>query len=565
MTDFYADYITKTTFDPDTHSVKTKFEEAATDTKKKPASKTPKVEVEPTIVPEELHGDQHKLDHNKDNKIDKHDMKMVRKKGAVKNHPMEAEENPPLIIKSKKPVSSLRRSSASRPKGVAEDNLEEGTFKVEVEGLPTMYMDGSVGDIKASLRKKFKDPKAVVSVERITSAEKKKELRAKVAEGYSPREVKMAIGIASDKRYAGGNMTGAVKAIDKIKKGLSGHKQVMAVLKRQNEDVAEDQAAMDAYLKKGGTVKKLPPANARSSTDLEKDVKGRVDTSTFKTRGKIKSMEDVEQVDELDKKTMGSYVQKSADDMSKQADRMARAGRNDGKMDDAAKKFVNRRNGIKLATKKMGEEAQVNEISNRAKGAYVRVAARDAAYQSAKGTSAIYNNDAKDSKRKEIQNADRIRNNRMQGIDRATRGMKNEGAMKRIATQDAEKERLGDRKVKGDGLDNFKKKYPDHLTLKKARAAFTPTKGGADAKKPMGEKFANAAQQAAVMAKLKASGDYKKPKESVEEKDTHVTKDGKTAKKGLWYNIHKKRARGEAPAKPGDPDRPSAADLKRSQ
>jgi len=51
----------------------------------------------------------------------------------------------------------------------------------------------------------------------------------------------------------------------------------------------------------------------------------------------------------------------------------------------------------------------------------------------------------------------------------------------------------------------------------------------------------------------------------IKEKDTHKTKDGRTAKKGLWYNIHQKRKRGEAPAKPGDPDRPSAADLKRSQ
>lgn len=58
-----------------------------------------------------------------------------------------------------------------------------------------------------------------------------------------------------------------------------------------------------------------------------------------------------------------------------------------------------------------------------------------------------------------------------------------EGAMKRMATQDAEKERLGDRKVKGDGMDTFKKKYPDHLSLKKAKAAFAPTKGGADVKK----------------------------------------------------------------------------------
>ena len=58
-------------------------------------------------------------------------------------------------------------------------------------------------------------------------------------EGFSPKEIKMAIGVASDKRYAGGNMSGAVKAIEKIKRGLSKHKQVAAVLKRQNESVEE--------------------------------------------------------------------------------------------------------------------------------------------------------------------------------------------------------------------------------------------------------------------------------------------------------------------------------------
>ena len=36
----------------------------------------------------------------------------------------------------------------------------------------------------------------------------------------------MAIGIANDKRYKGGNYDGAVDAIEKIKKGLSNHKQV---------------------------------------------------------------------------------------------------------------------------------------------------------------------------------------------------------------------------------------------------------------------------------------------------------------------------------------------------
>ena len=68
--------------------------------------------------------------------------------------------------------------------------------------------------------------------------------RFELDEGFSPREIKMAIGIASDPRYAKGNMTGAVNAIEKMKKGLSKHPQVMAVLKRQNEDVDLDEAKM---------------------------------------------------------------------------------------------------------------------------------------------------------------------------------------------------------------------------------------------------------------------------------------------------------------------------------
>ena len=73
-------------------------------------------------------------------------------------------------------------------------------------------------------------------------------------EGFSPKEIKMAIGVASDKRYAGGNYSGAVRAIEKIKKGLSKHKQVAAVLKRQNESLDENRNLFKDYeqLKKKG-------------------------------------------------------------------------------------------------------------------------------------------------------------------------------------------------------------------------------------------------------------------------------------------------------------------------
>ena len=57
------------------------------------------------------------------------------------------------------------------------------------------------------------------------------EALADVREGFSKKEIKMAIGVASDPRYKQGNYTGAVNAIEKIKKGLSKHPQVAAVLK----------------------------------------------------------------------------------------------------------------------------------------------------------------------------------------------------------------------------------------------------------------------------------------------------------------------------------------------
>ena len=83
---------------------------------------------------------------------------------------------------------------------------------------------------------------------------------AEMSEAFSKKQIKMAIGIASDKRYAGGNMTGAVKQIEKLKKGLSDHPQVAAVLKRQNEDVELDEGRMKelhGYIEKGMSAQEI--------------------------------------------------------------------------------------------------------------------------------------------------------------------------------------------------------------------------------------------------------------------------------------------------------------------
>jgi hypothetical protein len=172
-------------------------------------------------------------------------------------------------------------------------------------------------------------------------------------------------------------------------------------------DVKEDSSdAVKAFLAKGGKIKKLPPGKAQGyhgKDDPGKDVHGvmsKPDTKQIGTRKKVKSMarenyqvqaykdgkkagpaksfggnlkkatahasamkdagkgdhrvhKEASQVDEISKNTAGSYVKKASDDMSRQSDRMARAGRNDGKMDKAANKFVNRRRGIARAVSRL--------------------------------------------------------------------------------------------------------------------------------------------------------------------------------------------------------------------
>lgn len=78
----------------------------------------------------------------------------------------------------------------------------------------------------------------------IKDKEDKKE-EVKEDKGYTDQQIKMAYGVANDKRYKAGNYTGAVAAIEKIAKGLSDHPDVQKVLKRTNEDTELDKLKED--------------------------------------------------------------------------------------------------------------------------------------------------------------------------------------------------------------------------------------------------------------------------------------------------------------------------------
>jgi len=74
--------------------------------------------------------------------------------------------------------------------------------------------------------------------------------------GFSSSQIKQAYGVLNDPRYKQGNYSGAVKAIEKIAKGLSDHPDVKNALKRANEDFRLKDSDVEK-LKKG--VKELPP------------------------------------------------------------------------------------------------------------------------------------------------------------------------------------------------------------------------------------------------------------------------------------------------------------------
>ena len=142
--------------------------------------------------------------------------------------------------------------------------------------------------------------------------------RFELDEGFSPKEIKMAIGIASDPRYKGGNMTGATNAIDKIKKGLSDHPKVAAVLRRQNEDTNEavspaQQAAIAISKKERGEKPKKEEIDETMEDEFGERKAPKVDPAKFAAF-----------MDKKKKPKRMSSTQKALSSISKKADKMSR-------------------------------------------------------------------------------------------------------------------------------------------------------------------------------------------------------------------------------------------------
>ena len=220
-------------------------------------------DVEETIKTEKLVGGQKKLDKDGDGDIDGKDFAAMRKK--AKKEEVELDENQYYEYKFKNKndaMAAKKMLDAVQLMGfdINDDNISNGELTVDA-GKKNM------SKYHKEILKKFK-PKVMAS---------EKSEDENLDEAFSPKQIKMAIGVASDKRYAGGNMSGAVRAIDKIKKGLSDHPQVAAVLKRQNESLAEKAARhiTDMWKESAAAKDKKEDKKVKEEEDNEQTMTGK--------------------------------------------------------------------------------------------------------------------------------------------------------------------------------------------------------------------------------------------------------------------------------------------------
>lgn len=122
---------------------------------------------------------------DKDREAGKSDKMYGAMKGKLKEEQVEEAaseaQKAQLKLKHAREKESLADKHQREKEALKKEDVNEALYKVDIEGLPKMYIDGgSAGEIKASLRQKLKKPEEMIkSIDRVTSADAKKAFRAK--------------------------------------------------------------------------------------------------------------------------------------------------------------------------------------------------------------------------------------------------------------------------------------------------------------------------------------------------------------------------------------------------
>ncbi len=191
---------------------------------------------------------------------------------------------------------------------------------------------------------------------------------------------------------------------------------------------------------------------AQSVFDSGKQTNEQVDLSDF-TLEEIEDFmmsEEFEQLDELSKKTLGSYVSKAATNLSQSAWDAAKDTRGSfadpmgpdiAPKDDPFRKMAARKAGLKRVGKRLAKEQfeQLDEISKKTLGNYVKAAANDVAAKAA--ATRQFSNDAQAAKNREDFTAQRRNNDAADRVfAKSWKRRQNMGkAIDRLTKEDADK------------------------------------------------------------------------------------------------------------------------------
>ena len=119
------------------------------------------------------------------------------------------------------------------------DRTEEGVEEGDI-------LDKLKKDIKqgwGATKAQFKDPFNMNAAKDYLDKEDAKELKTDLQDaGYDEKQIKMAYGILNDPRYKQGNMSGALKAIEKVAPGMSEEPAIQNAIKATQEDIDTNEA-----------------------------------------------------------------------------------------------------------------------------------------------------------------------------------------------------------------------------------------------------------------------------------------------------------------------------------
>jgi len=356
------------------------------------------------VMDEELKGQQHKIDANKNNKIDAHDFKLLRAKKDVKEE-MQKADVPAYLRKQKgeapltvADVKGPRKDSISSKENLAKARNEEveQVTEADIEKTATgMKVYGSsYGNSVRARREQVK--KAVDTVKGpkmkdIASIEAEKKTKKKfseMVESYVESGIKGLFESFVKEEVTNDQFK---KELDKQQAKADGKAPqadvaAPAVQAVKNEEVEQLDELMGkgqlpkiaAYHKQKGdeakgkmetirnTNRQVPVSKEKSAKIHAKDAESTYHYTQAKRAKALMAKEEVEQLDELSPGTLKSYAGKAQKDLgvAKQEIQSAGSSGDDEGFSKAVDRKMNREAGIKKAKERLNKE-EVEQVEER--------------------------------------------------------------------------------------------------------------------------------------------------------------------------------------------------------